>query len=99
MVFNGESGILFIHKCICTDENLHAKLTFQGLIIPFAKWFRSGYNCTLARFNTLDNFVSYIKNESVDYVILKELNLTQHYKSQGQPKYSSVMIKFALLLR
>ena len=91
---------MYIQKTQCTfNVSITLKKKFQGLIIPFAKWFRSGYNCTLARFNMLDNFASYIKNESVDYVILKELNLIQHYKSQGQPKYSSVMVKFALLLR
>ena len=46
----------------------------------------------------LENFASYIKNKSVDYVILKELYTIQNYKTQRRPKHSTVMIKFPLLL-
>ena len=78
---------------------MHYKLTFQGLIIPFLEWFRSGHNCSLTWFSVLENFASYIKNKSVDYnVILKELYTIQNYKTQRRPKHSTVMIKFPLLV-
>ena len=64
------------------------------------EWLRSGHNCTLIPFSMLENFASYNKNKSVDYnVILEELTTIQHYKSKERPEYSSVMIKFALLLQ
>ena len=73
-----------MNVCISKYENLHVKLTFQGLIILFSEWIYAGHNCYFIRFSMLENFASYIKNKSVNYdIILKELNTVQHYKSQG----------------
>ena len=48
----------------------------------------------------LENFASYIRNKGIEYnIILKELTNIQHYQPQGRPPYSSMMIRFALLLR
>ena len=48
----------------------------------------------------LINFVSYLRNKGEVYnKILKEMEKIQQYKSQGRPKYWSMMIRFSLLLR
>ena len=48
----------------------------------------------------LENFASYIdqKGEKCS-VILKELNNIQYYKLQGRTKFSSILIRFALMVR
>ena len=47
----------------------------------------------------LENFASYIRNKGIEYnIILKELTNVQHYQPHGRPPYSSMMIRFALLL-
>ena len=48
----------------------------------------------------LKNFVSHNKNRSDSFrTILSQLNSIQHYKPQGRPKFSSSMLRYALLLR
>ena len=48
----------------------------------------------------LENFTSYIKQKGEECsVILNEHNNIQCYKPQGRPKFSSVLIRFALMLR
>ena len=36
---NEETGILAAHECISVDRNLHVRLSYHGLVIPFPKWF------------------------------------------------------------
>ena len=48
----------------------------------------------------LENFFSYLRNKGKDYnKMLKEMEEIQHYKSQGRPKYSIMIIRFSLLPR
>ena len=54
--FNEETGIPAVHKCISIDRNLHGRLLFHGLVIPRPEWLRYGHNCTLTKFNILENF-------------------------------------------
>ena len=63
------------------------------------EWFRSGHSCTITRFGMSENFASHVRNKGSEYNILKELNHIQHYKPLGRPKYSSTIIRSALLLR
>ena len=51
----------------------------------------------------LENFASYIKiisyfNRNI-YILFDEINNRIYYKSKGQPQYSAIMIRHALLLR
>ena len=44
-----------------------------------------------------ENFASYTKNKGGDCnEVLKELEEIKHFKQQGRPKFSSVMIRFSL---
>ena len=36
---NEETGILAAYECISVDRNLHVRLSYHGLVIPFPKWF------------------------------------------------------------
>ena len=48
----------------------------------------------------LENFAPYMKQKGEEWsVILKELNNIQYYKPQDRPKFSSIFILFALMLR
>ena len=49
----------------------------------------------------LENFPSYIKNlaDVNPYSLLDEIENRRHYKPKGRPPYSSVMIRYALILR
>ena len=60
---NEEIGILAVHECITVDRNLHVRLSYHDLIIPLPQWFRYEHNCTLTKFNMLENFVSYVRNK------------------------------------
>ena len=47
-----------------------------------------------------ENFALHIKQKGEECsVILKELNNIQYYKLQGRPKFSNILIRFALTLR
>ena len=94
--FNEENGI---HECLSIDINLHIRLSYHGLVVSLLKWFQYEKNCTLIKFSMLENFVSNLRNKNENYnKILKEMNEIQHYNSQGRLKYSSMMIRFSLLL-
>ena len=100
LVFNEKTGVSVVHECISIDKNLHVSLTYNGFAVPFPEWFRYGHNCSFTKFSMLENFASYIRNKGIEYnIILKELTNIQHYQPQGRPPYSSMMIRFALLLR
>ena len=100
LIFDSKSGFPRVYEYISIGKELHVKLTFQGFSIPLPDWFRIGHNCTVNRFSMLKNFFSHIKNRSDSFSsILSELNSMQHYKPQGRPKFSSSMIRYALLLR
>ena len=79
---------------------VYVSLSYDGHVIPLPEWFRHEQNCTVTRFNMLENFASYInqKGEKCS-VILKELNNIQYYKLQGRTKFSSILIRFALMVR
>ena len=94
------TGFPRVYKYISRDKELHVQLTFQGFSILLPDWFCIGHNCTLNRFSMPENFVSHIKNRfDLFSTMLSELNSIQHYKPQGRPKYSSSVIRYALLLR
>jgi len=100
LVFQEETGTAIVHGCISIDKEMHVRLTYKSFHIPLPEWFRLGTTCKLNRFSVLENFASYIRNKSSDYnKILQQLNEIQHYKSQGRPKYTSSIIRFALQLR
>ena len=48
----------------------------------------------------LEYFASYVRNKGTEFNgILEELDNIQFYQPKGRPKYSTVLICFALLLR
>ena len=70
------------------------------MLFHYPELLRHGQNCTVARFSMLENFTSYIKQKGEECSdILKERNIIQCYKPQGRPKFSSILIRFALMLR
>ena len=85
----------------CLDENVYqVNLTYKGYSIPLPEWFFSGHNCKLARFSMLENFASYVRNKGTEFNgILEELNNIKFYQPKGRPKYSTRLVRFALLLR
>ena len=92
LVFDTSTGVPAVHECVTISKDLHVSLAYNG--------FRSGHNFTITRFGMLENFASHVRNKGSEYdIILKELNHIQHYKPLGRPKYSSTIIRFALLLR
>ena len=56
-----ETGILAFPECISIDRNLHVCLSCHGLVVLLLQSFRYEHNCTLARFNMLENSVSYLR--------------------------------------
>ena len=47
-----------------------------------------------------ESFASYMNQKGEELsVVLKEFNNIQYYKPQGRPKFSSILIQFALMLR
>ena len=66
---------------------------------PLPDWFSQGRNSKLIRFSMLENLPIYLKSFADDHSLLLELQKRKHYKPNGQPPYSSKMIRLALLLR
>ena len=100
LCFNEDNIAPCVHECISIDINLHVSLSYNGHPVPQPEWFRRRRNCTLTRFSMLQNLASHIKQIGEERsIILKELNERQHFKPQGRPHYSSVLIRFALMLR
>ena len=97
LCFDIESGAPAVREWIIIDTCL---LTYDGHVAPLPEWFRHGQNCTVTRFSMLETFASYIKQKGEECsVILKELNNIQYYQPQGRPKFSSILIRFALMLQ
>ena len=88
---------------ICVDESMHVKLFKCNLPLPLPEWFRSGNDCKLKRKSVLENFPAYISNFNCDSdhqgKILEELQQIKNYKKTGRPKYSSNILRFALVVR
>lgn len=100
LYFDVVTGIPAVHECISINQDLNVTLSYNGILLPLPEWFRKGTSCKLTKFSMLENLLSYIRNKGCDYnIILKELNEVQHYDPKGRPKYSSMIIRFALLLR
>ena len=100
LCFDTESGVPAVRKCITIDTSLHVSLSYDGHVIPIPEWFRQGQICTVTKFSILENFASYIKQKGEECsVILDELNNIQYYKPQGRCKFSSILIRFTLMLR
>ena len=100
LVFNEQTGIPTVLECISINKELQVNLTYKGYSIPLPEWFRSGHSCKLTRFSMLENFASYVRNKGTEFNgILEELNNIQFYQPKGRPKYSTRLIRFALLLR
>ena len=86
-------------ECISINKELQVNLTYQGYSIPLPEWFRSGHSCKLTRFSMLEYFGSYVRYKGTEFNgILEELNNIQFYQPKGRPKYSTVLIRFTLLL-
>ena len=101
LVFNEKmNGRPEVMECISVDKNLHVKLSYRGYHVPLPEWFRCNQSCKLTRLSMLENLVTHIKNKGCEFNnILNELNEVQFYQPKGRPKYSSALIRFALLLR
>ena len=100
LVFTEQTDIPTVLECISINKELQVNLTYKGYSIPLPEWFRSGHSCKLTRFSMLENFASYVRNKGTEFNgILEELNNIKFYQPKGRPKYSTRLIRFALLLR
>ena len=99
LCFDTESGAPAVRECITIYTSLYVSLSYDGHVIPLLAWFHYGQNCTVTRSSMFENFASYLKQKGEECsVILKELNNIQYYKPQGRPKFSNILIRFALML-
>ena len=89
-------------EVIAIDKSLHVKLFLFSSPIPLPPWFKSN-GCKLKSKSMLDNFPTYIKNykesNGTTYNILDELQNIRYKKPVDQPKYSTSLLQFALILR
>ena len=89
---------------------LHVKLFSVASPIPLPKWFLKGSDCCLRKKSMLENFPSYIRNFGRKKVkkskkvkklpddLLSELELIRYKKPVDKPRYSVIMLRYALLL-
>ena len=99
LMFDKDTGIPSVHKCITVNETLHVVLSYKGIRIPLPEWFRHGHNCQVTRFSMMENFLPLFRNRTNDInTILQELTLRQYYKPQARPPFSANLIHFALHL-
>ncbi|MEO2160645.1 MAG: THAP domain-containing protein, partial [bacterium] len=92
-----------IVETITIDRSLHVRLFLRSSPIPLPEWFRSNGKCRLTRKSILENFPAYIRNyveiKETEISILTELQQLQFRKPVDGPRYSSNLLRFALLLR
>ena len=94
------SGIATIKECIHIDSDLHVQLSYEGVPLPLPAYIckQSG---KLHSLDLLTNLPSYCRNAtcSYDVGVIKKLVNVSYYSPKGGPKYSSDVLKFALMLR
>ena len=94
------SGIATIKECIHIDSDLHVQLSYEGVPLPLPAYIckQSG---KLHSLDLLTNLPSYCRNAtcSYDVGVIKKLVNVSYYSPKGRPKYSSDVLKFALMLR
>ena len=97
---NINSGLATVKECIHIDCDLHVQLSYEGVSLPIP-----GYICKqsgkLHSLDLLTNLPSYCRNAtcSYDVDVIKKLLSVFFYSPKGRPKYSSEVLKFALMLR
>ena len=99
-----DSGIAKVKECIYIDNELHVKLSFEGLPIPLPEYITNSARCKLTSLDMLTNLPHFCKNYSAshnncDIGVIKELLESTYYHPKGKPKYSSNALRFALLMR
>ena len=98
LLFDDCSGFPTICEAIKIDNSLHVELQYSNNPVPLQDRFSRGRNSKLTRFSMLENLPIYLKSFADDHSLLSELQKRKHYKPNGQPPYSSKMIRLALLL-
>ena len=92
-----ELSVPEVTDCIRIDSEMHVKLFYKGSPIPLPEWFRKGSKCTLTSKDMLQNFPTYIRQESERLSdVLEEL---RGLKFKKKPVYSANLIRYALMLR
>ena len=98
-----DSYIPCVYETIRIDNDLRVILFYGKKHVPLPKWLRKSSNCRLTSFSSLENLVTYIKNaieaRSLKSEVIEELLSVELMKKKGRPKYSSEIMRFALLLR
>ena len=104
-------GIPEVTQTIVIGEELHLKLYKNSLPISLPKCFTTGGDCRAKRKSIIHNFPAYIKNfgspddevvstdpKKMPGEILEELNQIRYKKPNEGPKFSTNLIRYALLL-
>ena len=98
-----------ITETIVVDEQLHVQLFKKSIPIPLPEWFRKGGHCEVKKKSIFENFPAYIRNygeidkEALDpndipHEIMAELQQIQYKNPKDGPKFSSSLLRYALLL-
>ncbi|XP_065639339.1 uncharacterized protein LOC136072179 [Hydra vulgaris] len=81
---------------------MHISLFSKSSYIPLPPWFRN-IGCVLKKKSILENFPAYIKNyveeNSLSNGSITELNEIKYIKPVDQPKFSSNLLRYSLILR
>jgi len=94
-----------VTEAIVVDPAMHVKLFFKGVPVPLPHWFTNSCGCKLTKKSMLENFPAYIRSFSENkadeksYDIMDELSNIRFKKPDGAPKFSSKLLRFALILR